>query len=351
MIPEVRAAIGAHLRQGKYPKPNTLSEYLIKKGVQCSPQEALAYIQEYRQGNMVHGDPDLVAYLKNKPSELADVPPETEFKTQPAPPFNRDIFRGIPIPNQSPRVTQTYEPAKIQPQVITERKNMEKLKPQTFIQKVLHFVETVLLDTGALIIALVVDILMNIVVFYTIAFDTATRVGMVSLAFVVVLFSVRAWIKGGWQGRALWAMFALIASFSDVSLALATTQTQATHIVYDATKDQDLISLQTQATKDSQYLDDLRSKQIAEGSGFKSQIEAAVTQYNTSSLAVKNYKPKSDAIAEEYISSSKVFTAIPDALMSGKTDREIALFLFVLLFTALQLTIVSSASNALKKED
>jgi len=345
MIPEVRAAIGLHLRQGKYPKPNTLSDYLMKKGVPCSPQEALAYIQEYRQGNMVHGDPELVAYLKNKPSELVDQPEQAQQR--PVVPFDREAFRGIPIP----KPTQSPEPVKIQPQVITERKNMEKLKPKTAIQSILHFVETVLLDTGALIIALVVDILMNIVVFYTIAFDTATRIGMVSLAFVVVLFSVRAWIKGGWQGRALWAMFALIASFSDVSLALATTQSQATHIVYDATKDKDLLSLQDQAKKDSDFLDGLRTKQLTEGSGFKSQIDAATIQYNTSSGAVKSYKPKPDSVAEEYISSSKVFTAIPDALLSGKTDREIALFLFTLLFVALQLTIVSSASNALKKED
>ena len=66
MKDEVRKAIDLHLRQGKYPKPNTLSEYLMSKGVPCSPQEALAHMQEYKQKNMIQGNPELVDFLKAK---------------------------------------------------------------------------------------------------------------------------------------------------------------------------------------------------------------------------------------------------------------------------------------------
>lgn len=214
------------------------------------------------------------------------------------------------------------------------------------IRKALDF----MLDGGALIIAMVVDIVMNVVGFSILAYDDASRIGFIASAFVVVIFALRAWLKGGWYGKALWFTFALVATFLDVSLSVASSHQQSTIVVYDASKDEVLIALKEKAKNDEAYLESLRAKQVEKGEGYKSQIESAVAQANLSGRAVENYQPRAHSESMgRTLSASAIFTAIPDAAISGDTARQIGLAFFLVFFIGLQLTIVSSATASVKR--
>lgn len=243
--------------------------------------------------------------------------------------------KSKPLPPPAPKV----EP-------VQDRK-VETVPPpvQKFsIRKALDF----LLDGGALIVAMVVDIVMNVVGFSILAYDDASRIGFIASAFVVVIFALRAWLKGGWYGKVLWFTFALVATFLDVSLSVASSHQQSTIVVYDATKDEVLIALKEKAKNDEAYLESLRAKQIEKGEGYKSQIELAVDQSNKSSEAVRNYHPGQES-AVRGLSSSDIFTAIPDAALSNDPARQIGLAFFLVFFIGLQLTIVSSATASVER--
>jgi predicted secreted protein len=218
------------------------------------------------------------------------------------------------------------------------------VKSRVTVRRVVDF----MLDGGSLIVALVVDIVMNVVGFSILAFDDWSRVGFVASAFVVVLFALRAWIKGKWHGKALWAMFALIAAFLDISLSVASSHQQSMVVVYDASKDDVLIKLKEKADEDQKYLQALRDKQIEKGEGYKSQIDLAVAQSNASTDSVKSYHHV-ESFERGYLHSADIFTAIPDAALSGNEGRIIGMVFFGIFFIALQLTIVASATNGMKK--
>jgi hypothetical protein len=246
---------------------------------------------------------------------------------------------------QAKDAIKNYQPdlgpvAPARQQVVTKPVTVERTKTSWHWRNALDF----LMDSGSLLVAIVIDLVLNIVVFYTIAPDGVTRVGMISLAFVVVLFGLRSWMKG-W--KTLWAMFALITAFSDLSFALAVTDNQSA-TVYDPLKDRELLRLQRKVQDDSNYLQELRAKQVEQGAGYKAQVEAAVEQSNKSAgeLSVYTLRRASEPRNSEMgISSSKVFTAIPTAVLSSDVARWLALVFFTLIFVGLQLTIVSSASK------
>lgn len=188
-----------------------------------------------------------------------------------------------------------------------------------------------LLDGGALLLAVAIDLVLNAVVFWVIAPDLITRIGMVCLSFIVVLFSLRGWMKGGVIGRSLWAMFALVATFSDLSFALSATDLQANG------SDPEITRLDDQLLQSQQYLEKLQNLQITKGEGYAQQIREAVVARDAASKSRRDYVSPG-----KQMSSSKVFTAIPDAVTTG---RWIQLAFFLLIFAGLQLTIVSSATK------
>jgi hypothetical protein len=240
----------------------------------------------------------------------------------------KDPQRGVPVPSQG------------KPATVDLHKN------RVTVRSLVDF----LLDGGSLIVALIVDIVMNVVGFSILAFDNWSRVGFIASAFVVVLFALRAWIKGKWHGKALWAMFALIAAFLDISLSVASSHQQSMVVVYDASKDDVLNALKGTAKKDLEYVEKLRSLQLEKGEGYKSQIETALAQSNASTNAVTNFRPSEYELARAgYLHSSDIFTAIPTAITSREMNRIIGLLFFSIFFAALQLTIVTSATNSLKK--
>lgn len=216
----------------------------------------------------------------------------------------------------------------------TDQVQTEDSKPK---KQSIHSIFDWLVDGGALILAVVIDLVLNVVVFVTIAPDTLTRIGMAGLAFLVVLFGLRGWIKGGWSGRSLWALFAIVATFSDLSFALYTTDVQSQKT------DHELVRLTDEATKAGDYLEALQSLQLEKGEGYAQQVKDAREALGKANQAVSSHVVTDSAT----LTASGVFSAIPDAVGRG---RWIELAFFSLIFIGLQLTILSSA-GIVKKED
>lgn len=191
-----------------------------------------------------------------------------------------------------------------------------------------------LIDSGSLWFAVILDLILNGIGFWIIGPEPVMKVGMVCVSVIVVLFSVRAWIK---RDKLLWMMFALVASFMDASYVLLATDVQSEN----SGADTELVRLDKQVADDTQYLNDLKAMQLKNGQGYATQITDARTALDKSILARRQYisLPK---LPEVSMSAKRVFTAIPDAIFSSRWDRWIALGVMLLIFSGLQLTIISA---------
>lgn len=344
MTTEIRQAIDLHLRQGKYPKPNTLSEYLIGKGVPCSPAEALAHMKEYQEQGMLQGNPELVELLRKKKTTPVDLVERVAEK----PAFDSKAFSSLPINKPTPVFTENnVGPVKHQ---LPSKEIKKKMTPK----QIFDFI----IDWLSVAIAVVVDIIMGTIGWGILAYDDVTRVAFVALGFVLVMFSLRSWLKaiaspkGSIERRisfGLWASLLLIVWFMDTSVSIASSHAQSKIVVYDASKDEVLIALKKKEKDDASYLEALRAKQVELGSGYKSQIDSAVVQANQSAEAVSRYTPEKMDGRNGLISSSSIFTAIPDAATSQDLARIIGLILWSTLWASIQLLIVVGATNVAKK--
>jgi len=198
----------------------------------------------------------------------------------------------------------------------------------------LRFIDFII-DGGSLIFAVAVDLVLNGIGFWVIGPDPVMKIGMVCVSVIVVLFSVRAWVK---QNIVLWAMFAFVASFMDASFILVATDVQDKN----NSTDTELISLTSAENRAQAYLDNLRELQLQKGEGYRTQIQDALSALDSARSQRLQYIAKPIKATEVVMTSSKVFTAIPDAANSGKWDRWIALILCALIFPGLQLTIISA---------
>jgi len=208
-------------------------------------------------------------------------------------------------------------------------------------------------DSGALAVGVGISMILNVVVFFVISPDWITAIGMVVLAPTVVLFSVRGWILGGWIGKTLWAMFVIVEVFSGISFALASTDLQAKTEGIDT----ELTRLTAKVEHDQNALDDLQAKYNAIGEGFRGELtvrQSAIADarkaLDGSELARREYLASKGKEGKEGVSltSDKVFSAIPDAVTSG---RWIQLAFFTLIFSGLALTVISSASSMIVRRD
>jgi len=203
-----------------------------------------------------------------------------------------------------------------------------------------------LIDIGALWLAVGIDIVLNVVVFITIAPDLLTQIGMGLLAPLVVLFSLRGWVKGGWQGKALWAMFALVVAFSDISFALYATGVQSAN----AGQDEELARLTAKVDHDQKALDELLAGYNSVDTGFRSElsvrqsaIEASRRALDSSEEKRSNYINSARSAANEAVlTADGLFQAIPDAFHDS---RFVQIIFFTLIFVGLQLTILSAAQK------
>jgi hypothetical protein len=183
-----------------------------------------------------------------------------------------------------------------------------------------------LLDAVALFVALAVDLALNVVAMVLISPNTLVAAGFVAVAFLVVVFGVRAWIKGN---RLLWAVFALCALFFDVSFILASTavQTESVEIVRESGNDEELDRLRDKVAGYEESLRDLQ-KQFNEA-----MQRDTMDSIERQQIEVREDKRRAEARLEERlrsvetgevaraaterrarISAASVFEAIPNAV-------------------------------------
>ena len=202
------------------------------------------------------------------------------------------------------------------------------------------------IDIGGLIVALVVDIVMNVVCFATLAPDMITRVSFVSIGVMIVLFVPRSWSK---RQFIAWAIFTAVVFFFDYSFSLVATKAQAEHVTVNVFDDAEVKRLESE-----------KAAHDARISGLQAQYAAAakretMDQLNTMiaderALAVKADADRTARIRElqrstathSGITSAQIFNAVPDAARDG---RWIQLVIFGLIFIGLQLIIATSIDN------
>jgi len=216
----------------------------------------------------------------------------------------------------------------------------------------------ILLDTVALIIALIVDLILNIICMLILAPGPLEAVGFVAISFVVVLFSIRSWLKGN---KLLWAMFALVCFFFDLSFTLIATDVQsksATVVTVDS--DQEFSYLTKRAAASAAALADLRAQysaavrretmdeldaQIKQAQRVADDADAARTarraQIESGALNAAATRQRAT------ITATMIFEAIPVACAAG---RFVPLAVFALIFAGLQVVMVTAASSGIKKK-
>jgi len=203
-----------------------------------------------------------------------------------------------------------------------------------------------LLDTPALVIAMAVDLALVGISLIIIATGTIEKIGMALLALVVVLFAVRAWVKGGTMGKVLWAFFALSAFFLDLSFVLVVTDVQST-----STVDAELERLTAKVDGAEKAVADLQAQYDAAGTRatmdqLDEQIKTAESKAETYRQTRQERLGRVEAGETKPITSAALSTAIWDAGTSGKPGRVTFMILFAMIFAGLQLTMITAATSS-----
>jgi hypothetical protein len=212
----------------------------------------------------------------------------------------------------------------------------------------------VLLDSAALIIAVLVDLTLNVICMVTIAPGPLEKIGFAAIAFVVVLFAIRSWILGN---KWLWVMFVLVSAFFDLSFTLIATdvQTTAQAVVVTVETDSELVRLTEKSDAARAALKDLREQyrlamrrdtlrelddQIKAADVVAAQAEAArvsrIARIESGELNAQAREQRSS------ISATMIFGAIPEAVSKG---RWVPIIVFALIFSGLQLVMITAADS------
>jgi hypothetical protein len=198
-----------------------------------------------------------------------------------------------------------------------------------------------ILDSYGLVVALVIDILIVGICFLVVSPGPVEAVAMGALSLVVVLFGVRAWIKGN---KVLWAMFAFVAFFFDLSFVLVSTdvQSQATG------PDTELVRLTTKQDEADRAVSDLQ-RQYDEAAKRETMDQIFAQLETARGVAAEAKRDRDRRLnqtehAKPPITADALFMAIPEAAIEPR--RIIPLVVFGILFSGLQLTIISAATDA-----
>jgi hypothetical protein len=205
------------------------------------------------------------------------------------------------------------------------------------------------IDIGGLIVALVVDIVMNVICFATLAPDMITRVAFVAIGIMIVLFVPRSWSK---RQFVAWAVFASVVFFFDYSFMLVATKAQTEHKTVNVFIDDEVIRLDNEKKLHDANILDLQ-RQYSEAARRETMDQINENIEAERALAIKADESRSARIQfltkqvelSSGITSAEIFTAIPDAAKDG---RIIQLIVFGLIFVGLQLIIGTSIDNKTK---
>jgi len=207
------------------------------------------------------------------------------------------------------------------------------------------------IDTGGLIVALVVDIVINFICFLSLSPDIVTAVAFVSIGIMCVLFVFRAWSKGQ---VIPWIVFVSVVFFFDYSFALETTKIQSQKKAVNVYENQEIKNYDTAIARNDETLTVLRGqyekamkRETLEEINAQIKKETAAKEENQKERKAMIEELKRSEKTESNITAQAVFDAIPCAY---RESRYIPLIVFGLIFLGLQMIVVTSIENDMFKK-
>lgn len=206
-----------------------------------------------------------------------------------------------------------------------------------------------ILDRWALIGGVLIDLVLNVISFVTTGPDLVSKLALGLLAVIVVLFSVRAYLK---EKKALWLMLAFVATFYDVSFTMATTAAKTEAVEGE---DLELKRLTAQADEARETLKAREAGYNEIGSGYRSELAVRDQGIKDARAAVERAEAKREEYLKqkktihdetEALTADRIYYAIPEAIKAG---RWIQLLITILVFFGLQWTIALAAKTEKEK--
>lgn len=204
--------------------------------------------------------------------------------------------------------------------------------------------------TGALV-ALVVDLVLNLVCFTMLAPDTLTAAAFGLIGGMIVLFVFRSWSKGQ---KLAWLIFVSVVFFFDLSFSLEATRaqantTQTVDLVAIYAADPELTRLKGKQDEVSVALADLQIqyKEAAKRDTMAELAEQMKQKQSESKYYEDQYQKRRELVEKNAqakvkhvkLSADAIFSAIPNAYKDG---RYLQLIVYGLIFFGLQLIVAVS---------
>lgn len=230
-------------------------------------------------------------------------------------------------------------------------KKEEKPKKERFRDKVIKAADWAV-DSGTIATAIIIDLILSGICLWIMGPSELEKIAFVAIAFIIVLFGLRALVMGNFW---LWLRCALVSGFLSTSFVLVGIDYQ-TNLTAD---DRELVKLETAETNAQSYLTELQNLQKTKGEGYKSQVEAQQIVFNDASAKASEYrrqvaeKPKKAPEIKAY----DILLAVPKAIfgasakLSNDLAMQIALFLFGMVFWILQETMYTTVVKPKKPVD
>lgn len=197
------------------------------------------------------------------------------------------------------------------------------------------------IDIGGLIVALIVDIVMNVICFYILAPDLITSIAFVCIGVMTVLFVFRSWSK---RQYAAWIIFVAVVFFFDYSFTLESTRAQSNTVT--AATDPEIIRLQTKVDETDRNIVDLQrqydeaaKRETMDQIDEQIKAERARNDRYEAERRARLADLETGTAGKTRITAEAIFQAIPAAWNDG---RYIQLVIFGLIFVGLQLIVASS---------
>jgi hypothetical protein len=207
-------------------------------------------------------------------------------------------------------------------------------------------------DNFGIVAAGIADLVLVCSALFLIATGILEKIGFVIIGIVIVLFAIRGWMHGTRTGKTLWAIFALVSVFLDMSFTLVITDLQSTA---DG-KDSYLEELKTEKKRLIDIETDLNAQyEKASKRDTMDQLDARLNANKNDIDRQNNLIQKREEQIQSgeamRVDSTRLATATYDALISGRPGRVILFFLFLLVFVGVQLTMIVSINSGKKAEN
>jgi hypothetical protein len=216
------------------------------------------------------------------------------------------------------------------------------------------------LDMTALSVALIIEIAIMSVSMFLISPGMIERIAMIGVGLIIVLFSVHAFIKPQKWNKLLWAVFASVSFFLNVSFSLAITDIQTTQATEIIKVEDDMVVRSLQSQIDSyttqindlniQYLDAKRGQTVdtilAQMTEVRQELRNTNEKMNIRIAELSKGDVQLSTTTSAVLSADGIFLAIPTAI---EKKRYIQTLLFTFIFMGLEITIVSSAFSIITK--